>query len=253
MVTFILSIFNPLSISFGVEVYSKNEKPFDIPPNVWIGKWWNWWIDVSTFLHPDNNPNVANKCLIHSSDPMVMLMETTVKNSTQQVCKISREQGIMIPLWTSFQENSINKKGESAYNFSNTSNDELTNVTKALFDTGEVKSYVKVDGAPVAELWENTITPTNAISPTNEPPKESTTTVNSMRNVVEIWSKPFNITIPVYTYAADQNAGTWPAGAHGWITFLKPLPPGDHIIEYETVVSGENPQKNRITYKLNVE
>lgn len=230
---------------YGVEVYSKNDKPFDTPFSVWIGRWWNWWIDVSTFLHPDNNPHLANKCLIHSSDPMVMLMETTVKNSTQQVCTISREQGIMIPLWTSFQEDSIRNSDYPIY-----SSEELANLTKALFDTGEVKSYVKVDGVLVAEMWENTKGPTETA--TNKSKLQTTTTVTTMRNVVEIWSKPFNITIPVYTYASDQNPGTWRAGAHGWITFLKPLPPGDHIIEYETIVTGENPQKNKITYKLNV-
>ena len=32
--------------------------------------------------------------------------------------------------------------------------------------------------------------------------------------------------------------GTWPSGAHGWFTFLKPLPPGDHKVSYSLSVQG---------------
>ena len=36
----------------------------------------------------------------------------------------------------------------------------------------------------------------------------------------------------------DQVTGTCPAGAHGWFTFLKPLPPGDHKVSYSLSVQG---------------
>jgi len=36
----------------------------------------------------------------------------------------------------------------------------------------------------------------------------------------------------------DQNTGTWRSGAHGWLTFLKPLTPGDRTISYNIGVSG---------------
>ncbi|TLX86797.1 MAG: hypothetical protein E6L04_03240 [Thaumarchaeota archaeon] len=36
----------------------------------------------------------------------------------------------------------------------------------------------------------------------------------------------------------DQVTGTWPSGAHGWFTFLKPLPPGDHKVSYSLSVQG---------------
>jgi hypothetical protein len=53
----------------------------------------------------------------------------------------------------------------------------------------------------------------------------SNTKINTMDNFSEIYAKPFNLTIPENTYVPDQVTGTWPAGGHGWFTFLKPLPP----------------------------
>jgi hypothetical protein len=78
--------------------------------------------------------------------------------------------------------------------------------------------------------------------------------INSMDNVTELYSKGFNITIPEDTHMADQNAGTWPSGAHGWFTFLKPLPPGDHKLTYNIGVTGTGPNdhSSEITYDLKV-
>jgi hypothetical protein len=36
----------------------------------------------------------------------------------------------------------------------------------------------------------------------------------------------------------NQVVGTTPSGAHGWFTFLKPLPPGDHKLSYSLSVQG---------------
>ena len=55
-----------------------------------------------------------------------------------------------------------------------------------------------------------------------------------------------------------QRTGTFPAAAHGWFVFLKPLPPGDHTIYYKnsvepTTLSGaENRNTAEITYLLSV-
>ncbi|MGB8027116.1 MAG: hypothetical protein WCE95_05865, partial [Nitrososphaeraceae archaeon] len=62
--------------------------------------------------------------------------------------------------------------------------------------------------------------------------------INTMDNFSEIYAKPFNITIPENTFLPDQVPGTWPSGAHGWFTFLKPLPPGDHKVSYSLSVQG---------------
>ena len=78
--------------------------------------------------------------------------------------------------------------------------------------------------------------------------------INSMDNVTELYSKGFNITIPENTYEPDQNTGTWRSGAHGWFVFLKPLPVGDHTLNYNIGVTGTGPNDHsaEITYDLKV-
>ena len=61
---------------------------------------------------------------------------------------------------------------------------------------------------------------------------------NTMDNFTEIFAIPFNLTIPENTYVPDQVFGTRPAVGHGWFTFLKPLPPGDHKVSYSLSVQG---------------
>jgi hypothetical protein len=52
--------------------------------------------------------------------------------------------------------------------------------------------------------------------------------------------------------------GTFPAAAHGWFVFLKPLQPGDHILYYQnsveaTTLSGDgNMNSAQFTYHLSV-
>ena len=78
--------------------------------------------------------------------------------------------------------------------------------------------------------------------------------INSIDNVTEVYSKGFNITIPEDVNYPDQNPGTWRSGAHGWFTFLKPLPPGDHKLYYNVGVTGTGPNDHsaEITYDLKV-
>jgi hypothetical protein len=62
--------------------------------------------------------------------------------------------------------------------------------------------------------------------------------INAMDNFTEIYAKLFNITIPENSNLPDQVTGTWPAGAQGWYTALKPLPPGEHKVSYSMSVQG---------------
>jgi hypothetical protein len=88
---------------------------------------------------------------------------------------------------------------------------------------------VWVDDKSVAKLDEITsMSPNNVLN----------YKVKTMDNFSEIYAKPFNITIPENTNLADQVFGTWPVGAQGWFTFLKPLPPGDHKVSYTLSVQG---------------
>ena len=56
-----------------------------------------------------------------------------------------------------------------------------------------------------------------------------------------------------------EKSGIFPAAAHGWFVFLKPLPPGDHTVYYKnsvepTSLSGaENVNSAQMTYHFKVE
>ena len=77
--------------------------------------------------------------------------------------------------------------------------------------------------------------------------------INSLANVTELYSKQFNITIPDDTHFPNQIPGTFRAAAHGWFVFLKPLPPGDHTVYYDVLVTGFGAKtSSEITYAMNV-
>src|SRR5207342_3608253 len=116
-----------------------------------------------------------------------------------QVCMISSAQGIIVPLWLAFQE-------DSTPEFDNYTYDQLSKAARELYDLGAVTSLVKVDGKPIAKL--------DVVSSMRGGSLDYK--INSMDNVTELYSKGFNITIPEDTHFADQNTGTWRSGAHGW-------------------------------------
>lgn len=103
---------------------------------------------------------------------------------------------------------------------------------------------IKVDGTPVAKL--------DVVSSVRGGALDYK--INSMDNATELYSKGFNITIPGKQHFPDQNTGTWRSGAHGWFVFLKPLPPGDHMLHYNVGVTGtgSNDHSAEITYDLKV-
>ncbi len=42
-----ISLFIGSSLAYGVGVFSKSEAPFGTPSDVWINKWWSWWITTT--------------------------------------------------------------------------------------------------------------------------------------------------------------------------------------------------------------
>jgi hypothetical protein len=181
---------------------------------------------------------------MNNSSQMVMLMDPAVKGERHQKCQISSNQGIIVPLWTAFMEDSTSEFDEYTY-------DELSKAARAMGDLGSVSSQVKVDGKPIAKL--NVLSEIEGEPASKASDSQIKYTINSMDNVTEVYSKGFNITIPEDTHMADQNPGTWRSGAHGWYVFLKPLPPGNHTVYYSTgVVDGPNTIAAQITYDLRV-
>ena len=201
---------------YGATVFSKDDRPFGIPYDEWIGKYWKWWITLT----PELSEPPDGSCLVNKTDSMIMVLNPSVGGKHELECDISSKDGIMIPSWNGFYEN--NDKDNLP---DNTLIEQLSNFTKEQVNLGAVTSDVKVDGKSVAQLDEITS-------------KDGGYKINTMNNFTEIYAKPFNITIPENTYLPDQVTGTWPSGAHGWFTFLKPLPPGDHKVSYSLSVQG---------------
>jgi hypothetical protein len=236
VICFIFFVLTGLTKTYGVEVYSKEDSPFGLPLDQWLNKWWAWWVATTA----DEATPKENGCLMNKSNSMVFLMETTVVGKPQ-VCEISSNQGIMIPLWTAFMEDSFNEKGEQPHK--GYSYEQLSKASREEADLGAVTSKVKVDGREIAKLDEVSSMKAGKLD----------YKINSMENVTELYSKGFNVTIPPDTHYPDQNIGTWPSGAHGWFVFLKPLPPGDHTISYNAGVTGAGPEiASEITYALKV-
>ena len=180
----LLTLFESSNV-LAIQTYTKEESPFGTPHDVWLGKWWEWWIKTNS----GGNVPTPNGCIINKSDKMVMLMETTVTGKPHQVCEISADQGIMIPLWTAFME-------ASTPEFQNSTYEQLSNVAREQLDLGSITSLVKIDDVPVAKLDEVSTMRGDTLD----------YKINSIDNVTEVYSKGFNITIPEDVNYPDQKS-----------------------------------------------
>ena len=146
---------------------------------------------------------------------------------------ISRNEGILIPIWT----------GECNAGEKDCLNQPFEGLTKAArgFDLGKVKGLVKVDNFPVATL--------DAID----------YKTNIKNNVTEVNTEQYNATVPNDSHVPNEKYGTFPAAAHGWFVFLKPLQPGNHTVYYQnsveptTLGGAGNSNTAQFTYHFKVE
>lgn len=223
----------PVLTGYNVEFYSKGELPFGISYGDWIAKYWNW--DLSIPLDPKTNDFLGlkeNGCLVHRENSTVMLADTAAGGIWNQKCTISHNAGILIPIWTG--ECDQGTKAFETYSFK-----QLLDCARG-YDLGKVRGQVKVDNIPVATL--------DALD----------YKTNIMNNVTEVYSNQFNATIPINSHVIVERYGTFPAAAHGWFVFLKPLQPGTHTVYYQnsvepTTLSGAgNVNSAQFTYVFDV-
>jgi hypothetical protein len=223
-------------IVYAVQLFSKAEKPFGVSYDDWISKYWNWDVSLST----DQFTPKPGGCITNNAS-LVMVVDTTAEGSPHMACKISSNQGIMIPLWIGWCDTSEHP---------NYSDVQLTNCAREEYNLGNIISDVTVDGLPIAKLDVRLSLISGSVD----------YKINSLNNVTELYSKGFNLTIPPNTHEAGSKAGTWRAGSQGWWVFLKPLSPGQHTIYYNVRVTpagaltspGTSPHFADITYTLHV-
>jgi hypothetical protein len=227
--------FLTVSQAFGinVEFFSNDDHPFGISNSDWVAKFWNW--DFSIPIDSQTNTFAGledNGCLMHRENSMVMLVDTAAGGIWKQKCTVSHTEGILIPIWTGECDQAL--KGFESYSFR-----QLSECARA-YDLGIIKGQVKIDNIPVATL--------DIID----------YKTNAMNNVTEVYTKQFDATVPKDSHLLSERYGTFPAAAHGWFVFLKPLQPGDHIVYYQnsveaTTLSGAgNMNSAQFTYHLSV-
>jgi hypothetical protein len=224
----------PVVTGYNVDFYSKGESPFGISYGDWVAKYWNWDLSIPLDLKTNNLLGLnENGCMVHRENSMVMLADSAAGGIWNQKCTISHNAGILIPIWTG--ECDQGTKAFETYSFK-----QLSDCARG-FDLGKIKGQVKVDNIPVATL------------------DVLDYKTNIMNNVTEVYTKQFNATIPINSHFTAEQYGTFPAAAHGWFVFLKPLPPGTHTVYYQnsvepTTLSGAgNVNSAQFTYYFKVE
>jgi hypothetical protein len=225
------AIYEPM-IVLGAEMASPSEEE----KNEWVAQFWNWRVA---------QPPVKNGgCIMNDNGSVAMLMETAqesqfTRNPIEQNCTILSNQSIMIPLWVAWCDTAIPEHKDFR-------GERLAQCAREEYNQGHIQSSANIDGLPVARLDAIVKVPPGT-------PEYLTLPVNA----TEFSSDQFNIFIPPTTPKGEQGSGNFPAGSHGWWVFLKPLPPGEHTISYNTRVDPVNPDvtvlgAENITYSLDV-
>jgi hypothetical protein len=234
----ILLPFNSQNTANGVDLYSNTDTP-SVPYDTLVSDFWNWEVSLSS----DEAEPKPGGCLINDVGSVVMLKGPAVQQSPNQVCEISTNQTIMIPLWVAWCDNTPGGRERDP-------NVPLSKCAREEYNLGNIKSNVMLDGKLVARLDVRMSLVSGSLD----------YKIFSLENVTEILTSNFKLVVPPNTQMPNLPAGTWDAGSHGWWVLMKPLPKGDHTVFYNIRVTptgaltspGTNPHFADISYLLKV-
>jgi hypothetical protein len=200
-------------------VYSTDSKPFGVPYQDWVGKWWNWTSGITTDMHPRDDP--SRSCNVNQNGfvwflPDALSIESA---SNPRICDVPAGKAIFIPVVTGetdtaehpdLTDTQIIKQALACDNYSN-------------------NRRAEVDGVSVNGL--------------NDPVTYRTNS-SHLFNVTTVDNNIYNL-----------KPGTERGFADGWFLFIKPLPIGEHKIHVAGAIDAPDPNCNSngdVTWNIHV-
>jgi hypothetical protein len=195
-------------------LYSVNEKPFGKTYGDWTSDFWKWVISIPQHDNP-NLDSTGEKCMVKQSEPNVWYLVPTFGGSAERTCEIPAGKAILFPLLVT--ECNFLENPEL-----NTES-ELRTCAKQGQEGGSRTLSAAVDGTELKDLEK-----------------------------YRVESKIFDLTLP------ENNVFSAPPGntkavSDGYWVFLKPLPNGNHEIDFSASLldpSGVNNYNTQVKYHL---
>jgi len=195
-------------------VYSVDDKPYGLTYGEWTANFWKWVISIPQQDNPNQDPTGA-KCAINQTNPNVWYLAPTFGGAADRTCTITAGKSILFPLLVTECNYLENPdlKTES----------QLLTCAKQGNDLGARTMEATVDGVKLKNL-EN----------------------------YRVQSQVFDVTFPknnVFSVTPDKTKDV----SDGFWVFLKPLPIGNHEIDFSASQldpSGVNNYNTQVKYHL---
>ena len=172
-------------------VYSTDSKPFGVPYQDWVARWWNWTFGISADEHPRDDP--ARSCNVNQNGSVWFLPDSlSIESaSTPRVCDVPVGKAIFIPVVTG---------GVSTLEKPNYDDSQIIKEALACDDYSNNRS-AEVDGVSINDLND---------------PLTNRTNSTQMFTVRIVDDNIYNI-----------KGGTGRGFFDGWFLFVKPLAIGE--------------------------
>ena len=198
------------------ELFSIDDKPFGVSMGDWLAQYWNWTASIARTEHPRYD-TTGEKCGIDQNGPIWFLDAPVEQGSTARTipCAIPSDKAIFIPLLT----------GECDYSEIKT-DEGVTKCSQEGNNGGNIR--LNIDAQPLFEI-------------------KATSEDDYAKN--RVLTDFFNLTL-VPDNIWEAPSGTFKARADGYFAILKPLPPGEHLVNFDTLVI--SPMDSSINYHISV-